>query len=142
MTRYLMIVGLLLVAACTGPRPMGGPVAPSAPGPVDLVRGLWGDYGGRCPSDYHYCKGDRDSVCCPMTSRCEDDADGAYCGAPRSATAGVGRRPREAREYACSSDQIACSFGGRTTCCQSDLHCCVSDGAPACCESPRPDEYR
>src|ERR1051326_8376313 len=130
--RARLLVVILLAAACAAPRSMGGPVKPAAPGPVDLLRGLWGDYGGRCPGDYQFCKGHGQPICCPITSRCEEDAGGSYC-ASRSATAGVGRRAFEARERGCSSEEIACSFRGQTTCCPNDTRCCVSDGLPSCC---------
>ena len=75
--RWLVV--LLLAAACDEPRSMGGPIEPPPPGPMDVVRGWWGDYGGRCPGDYRYCKGQGEAICCPPTSRCEEDAGGAYC---------------------------------------------------------------
>jgi len=111
---------------------MGGPVKPSTPGPLDLVRSVWGDYGGRCPGDYQYCKGQGNAVCCPITSRCEEDEGGSYC-ASRSATAGVGARDAEPRAPRCGPDEMVCSYRGQTTCCYSDQRCCTVDGAPSCC---------
>lgn len=129
--RWLGVLALL-AAACGGPRAMGGPVKPSTPGPLDLVRSVWGDYGGRCPGDYQYCKGQGNAVCCPITSRCEEDEGGSYC-ASRSATAGVGARDAEPRAPRCGPDEMVCSYRGQTTCCYSDQRCCTVDGAPSCC---------
>ncbi len=127
--RWLIVI--LLAAACASPRSAGGPVKPSSPGPLDLVRGLWGDYGGRCPGDYKYCKGSP-PVCCPIESRCEEDAGGPYCG-PRDTTAGVGASAAEPVAPRCRSDEITCSYRGETTCCPGDQRCCTIDGAPGCC---------
>jgi hypothetical protein len=76
-----LLVGsvLLLIAGCSaGPRP-GAPVQPAPPGPIDALRSVWGDYSGRCPNSYAYCEGDPQSICCPVTARCCEDANGAYC---------------------------------------------------------------
>ena len=128
-----LFVVVLLAAACAGPRATGGPIKPSAPGPVDLVRGLWGDYGGRCPGDYQYCTGHGQAVCCPITSRCEEDADGSsYCGS-RTATGGAGWTAA-APAPRCERDEIVCSYRGQTICCPSDQTCCTVEGAPNCCQ--------
>jgi len=121
------IVVVLLLASCAGVRSTGGPVKPADPGPLDLVRSLWGDYGGRCPDDYRYCKGGGQAVCCPITSRCEEDAGGAYC-----ASRG-GAYVTEEPALRCRRDEVACSYRGQTTCCASDQRCCTVDGAPSCC---------
>jgi len=127
--RWLVV--LLLAAACAGgPRSTGGPVKPSQPGPIDAFRGLWGDYSGRCPGDYQYCRGHSQAVCCPITSRCAEDENGnSYCGSPG---AGVGVSAAE-RAPGCAPDEIACSYRGQLTCCAGDQRCCAIDGAPACC---------
>lgn len=126
--RWLLV--LVLAAACGGPRYTGGPVKPAAPGPLDLVRSLWGDYGGRCPGDYQYCRGGAQAVCCPIASRCEEDAGGAYCAPRTAAVAGGATEPQVQR---CAPDEIACSYRGQTTCCPADNRCCTIDGAPGCC---------
>jgi hypothetical protein len=130
--RLLPVLFVFLAAACAGPRSTLGPVKPSAPGPIDAVRSLWGDYSGRCPGDYRYCKGSTQAICCPITSRCEEDAGGSYC-APRDATAGYGAHAAEVPARRCERDEIACSYRGQTTCCASDERCCTVDGAPSCC---------
>ena len=130
--RVCLIVVVLLAAACGSPRSMGGAVKPAPPGPLDLVRSVWGDYGGRCPGDYKYCKGHGQAVCCPLTSRCEEDSDGSYC-ASRTAGVGAGRAVAEPSGRGCGSDEIACSYRGQITCCASDQRCCTIDGAPSCC---------
>jgi hypothetical protein len=127
-----LCLAVLLVAAACGPRATGGPIKPSSPGPLDLVRSLWGDYGGRCPGDYQYCKGRAQAVCCPITSRCEEDAGGFYC-APRTAVIGPGASTVEAPARACRSDERACSYDGEIVCCAGDERCCTVDGAPSCC---------
>jgi hypothetical protein len=131
MTAYWLIM-LLFAAACGGPRFAGGPVKPSPPGPMDVIRGVWGDYGGRCPGDYRYCKGHGEAVCCPITSRCEEDAGGSYC-EPRTAMGGGRDTNSEPRATRCDPDEIACSYRGQTTCCASDERCCTIDGAASCC---------
>ncbi len=76
----LFVLAALLLAACqSGARPRG-PVNPEPPGPIDALRSVWGDYSGRCPDDYTYCKGDGGQpICCPLTARCCYDASGPYC---------------------------------------------------------------
>ena len=121
------LAALLIAAACGGPR-SAGPIRPSPPGPFDLVRGLWGDYSGRCPDDYQYCKGERHAVCCPLASRCMEDDSGAYCA--RRTAHGEGGDPVAA---ICRPNEIACSYRGQTTCCDEDQQCCTVGGAPSCC---------
>ena len=99
---------------------------------MDLIRGMWGDYGGRCPGDYRYCKGQGEAICCPLTSRCGEDADGAYC-EPRTGMTGDRDTIAEPRTTRCERDEIACSYRGRTTCCPSYERCCTIDGEASCC---------
>src|SRR5436190_21851194 len=104
-TRWVFLV--LLLAACGGIHSAGGPVKPAPPGPLDLVRSLWGDYGGRCPGDYQYCKGGGQAVCCPITSRCEADDGGAYCASRGGAYVTESPAPR------CGPDERTCAYRGQ-----------------------------
>jgi len=78
MPRFL-VVGLALVALAGCAPESRRAVRPSDPGPVDMLRGLFGDYRGRCPDDYTFCKSGRSSICCPYERGCCEDSQGAYC---------------------------------------------------------------
>lgn len=88
-----MLAALLLAACEPGPR-YRGPVNPAPPGPIDALRSVWGDYSGRCPDTYAYCKGDGGQpICCPLTARCCYDESGPYC------CSADGRRDRSLDPY-------------------------------------------
>jgi hypothetical protein len=143
-----------LDAAAAGPR--GAGVQPAPPGPVDLVRILFGDYSGLCPRNYEYCHGGRHSVCCPFSYGCCAAADGSptCCveapGAYRDDYAqGPGSYPPppppgyappppppgsdDGDDDSCPSTNLTCSQGGRQVCCSRDDGCCVDSHGPYCC---------
>lgn len=125
-----LFFALALAAWACGPSSYPTAVKPAPPGPVDLVRSMWGDYGGRCPDRYQYCGAATQAICCPIEERCAEDSGGAYC-TPRG-----GRHDAYAYERSgspCLAEELTCSYAGRTTCCASDQRCCAADGGPACC---------
>jgi hypothetical protein len=132
----LVLVALLAATACVAPEPRR-PVSPAPPGPVDALRSLWGDYSGRCPASYSFCKGDSgSSICCPSGARCCEDADGPYCCAASHADRSWDGRYGDSRQSggsSCHSSEITCSHGGRTICCPSTEGCCAGDSGPYCC---------
>lgn len=142
-----------LDAAAAGPR--GAGVQPAPPGPVDLVRILFGDYSGLCPRDYEYCHGGRHSLCCPFSYGCCAAADGSptccveapgayrddYAQGPGSYAPPPppGYAPPPPPGYddgdddSCPSTNLTCSQGGRRVCCSRDDGCCVDSHGPYCC---------
>ena len=156
MSRLLVCLMLLSVAACAAP-PRGGGVRPAPPGPLDAVRAAWGDYSGMCPKHYDFCQAQRHSLCCPSWRGCCEDASGPYCCAssqPPADDYGRSYGPREeyyggneergdydrgnydrGSEYACDARDMMCSQGGRTICCPRHSRCCADSDGPYCCES-------
>jgi hypothetical protein len=158
--RTLFLVIALVMGICAaGPRdataagPRGPAVQPAPPGPLDLVRILFGDYSGLCPRDYEYCRGGRHSVCCPFSYGCcaAPDGSAACCaegpGAYRDDYA-QGPGPyappppppgyddgddRDQGDDSCPSSNLTCSQGGRRVCCSRDDSCCVDSHGPYCC---------
>lgn len=128
--KRLLCVALTLCTWACGPSPYPGAVKPAPPGPVDVVRSMWGDYGGRCPDRYQYCATSGQAICCPIEARCAEDSGGAYC-APRGAARAYGD---ERYAEPCLPDELTCSYAGRTTCCPGDRRCCAANGGPACCD--------
>ncbi|MBY0275678.1 hypothetical protein K2Z84_10060 [Candidatus Binatia bacterium] len=125
-----LVVALALAAWACAPSSYPGAVKPAPPGPVDVVRSMWGDYGGRCPDRYRYCPASGQAICCPIEARCAEDSGGAYC----AARGGPQDRYGDERFAApCAPEDLTCSYAGRTTCCASDQRCCAADGGPACC---------
>lgn len=130
----LFLALALLVSACT-PTSYPGGVKPLPPGPVDAVRAMWGDYGGRCPESYQYCAASSQAICCPIGERCAEDSGGAYCEPRGTRQDGYGHdRPGSG----CLPEEIMCSYLGRTACCASYQQCCAANGGPACCDSGPP----
>jgi len=140
--RRLTPPGLVLALALLGlagcPQPPRRAVRPAPPGPVDVIKGLWGDYSGRCPSDFEFCRGSRTSICCPEERGCCEDERGAYC-CSRSERQNRGRYEdeRDWEGLSCRESDITCSFGGRTICCSGSggESCCTRNGQPYCCEA-------
>ena len=129
------IVSLILVVGSCAPQSRRGGVRPDPPGPFDLVRSLWGDYSSLCPKQYDYCSARGRAICCPFDYGCCEDAGGAYCCSSRdrdwSERDDYDGRGRSSQS--CSSDEITCSQGGRTTCCSSNHGCCAGADGPYCC---------
>lgn len=134
--RRLVVVVLAVVAWGCMPPPYPGAVKPAPPGPVDLVRSMWGDYGGRCPDGYQYCATSSQPICCPFEAACAEDSGGAYC-APRGQRSSAGDYGAEPGP-SCPPNDITCSYRGATTCCASYQRCCAVNGGPACCEDAPP----
>ena len=151
--RSVLLIATLLMGSCAaGPR--GAAVRPAPPGPLDLVRIIFGDYSTLCPGDYEYCRGGRhsSSICCPFALGCCEDASGApgCCLEPPGAfrgdyTQGPGEAPdgEEVYEQApppesmCPASYLTCSQGGRRVCCPQPNGCCVDDHGPYCCRGSR-----
>jgi hypothetical protein len=161
--RTLVLIVALAMASCVaGPRgaaaagPRGAAVQPAPPGPIDLVRILFGDYSGLCPRDYEYCHGGRHSLCCPFAHGCCAAADGSptcCVAAPGAYDYGAGGYvppppagapppppPADDDGYAdqptddsCPSSDLTCTQGGRRVCCSRDDGCCVDAHGPYCC---------
>src|SRR5882757_6962892 len=96
MSKCLIALSLFVAFGCQST--YGGPVTAAPPGPVDMVRSIWGDYSGRCPNTYAYCSAGGQAICCPTGARCEQDSGGAYCvpraGQPAVAVySGTGQSP-------------------------------------------------
>ncbi len=145
----LLIVTLLAGSCAAGPR--GAAVQPAPPGPVDLVRILFGDYSGLCPRDYEYCRGGRHSICCPFARGCCAAADGspACCveapgpypdeyvqrpGGPADDASGYGEdSDQPPPDASCPESELTCSQGGRRVCCSPRDGCCVDEHGPYCC---------
>jgi len=138
-TRLFGSLLLLLFCACD---PVShGPVRPEPPGPLDMVRSLWGDYSGRCRSDYSYCQAEGQAICCPGGNVCCSDAQGPYCCSGRADASGgryagqpppYGGEPRPI-EPTCSAREIQCSHDGQTVCCAGSERCCADSRGPYCC---------
>jgi hypothetical protein len=132
---FALLLATLLIAGCS-PEPRRA-VRPAPPGPLDLIRGLWGDNSGRCPRDYAFCKSRGRSICCPDERGCCEDAGGAYCCSSRADRDGWDRNggddDRRQPRYTCALSEITCSHEGRTICCSSGDHCCAGEGGPYCC---------
>jgi hypothetical protein len=139
MNRVLVTIALALLAWACQPAPLSsGGVNPAPPGPVDMVRSMWGDYSGRCPGGYQYCNGASHSICCPVGDRCEEDSGGSYCvrrTGEREAPA-YGEAAADHLPPACQPEEITCSYAGRTACCPSNQRCCALSDGPACCDAP------
>jgi hypothetical protein len=135
----LLTAAFVLAVGCTADA--RGPVRPAPPGPIDLIRGAFGDYSSRCPAQYSYCRGTEGAVCCPFESGCCEDAGGAYCcGARASAGSDPYDGDRRAsgawnRDGGCASAELTCSHEGRTVCCSSSDQCCAGSDGPYCCQS-------
>jgi len=153
MSRLLVCLMLLSVAACAAP-PRGGGVRPAPPGPFDAVRAVWGDYSGMCPRNYDFCQAQRRSLCCPSWRGCCEDASGPYCcSAPPPPGDYYGqRREYEHEQYerddggrsqdaACDARDMMCSQGGRTICCPQRSRCCADADGPYCCGSDDRGRY-
>ncbi len=138
MTLRLLAITMAALAAVSCQGPTRGGVRPAPPGPIDLVRGVFGDFSGLCPKHYDFCQGGRASICCPEGGCCADE-NGPYCcssaqyGGPGYAY----QREEDIREHtSCRSRDITCSQGGRTICCSSGDSCCADSTGPYCC-APR-----
>jgi hypothetical protein len=150
----VMIAALLMGSCAAGPR--GAAVQPAPPGPLDLVRIMFGNLSTLCPRDYEYCRGGRhfSSICCPFALGCCEGADGApaCCGGPPAMFHGgyvppPGSAPEdggpseEVYEEApppdslCPSSDLNCSQGGRRVCCATRDGCCVDQHGPYCCRA-------
>ena len=161
--RSLVLIVAFVFACClAGPRsasagPRDGAVQPAPPGPIDLVRILFGDFSGLCPRDYEYCHGGRHSVCCPFSRGCCAAADGSpmccvaapgeyrddYAQGPGGYVPppppGAPPPPPPGDDYdqpaddSCPSTDLSCTQGGRRVCCSRDDGCCVDSHGPYCC---------
>ncbi len=135
--RYVVpLLAFVLIGSCAAePRHA---VRPDPPGPLDLIRSIWGDYSSRCPQDYDYCAARRHAVCCPVEDGCCEDADGPYCCSRRRRA----EPPDEDRRVyaACNESEITCSHAGRTVCCASSDGCCAGPDGPYCCALGAPEE--
>src|SRR3954468_11569785 len=96
------------------------PVRPDLPGPIDLLRGVFGDNSSRCPHHYEYCSS---QICCPLEQGCCRDAHGSYCCTSRGGAYDEGDRYYYHREEhtqtrhheeQCDSDEVQCVQGGRS----------------------------
>ena len=72
---FVLVLALVALAGCVQPSRQA--VRPAPPGPIDVIKGLWGNYSGRCPDDYEFCRGSRTSICCPAERGCCEDERGA-----------------------------------------------------------------
>ena len=154
--RSVLLIAALLMGSCAaGPAgPRGAALQPAPPGPIDLIRIIFGNYSTLCPRDYEYCRGGQhsSSICCPFVLGCCGDANGApiCCAEPQGASRDdYVQRPGEASggggsyeevyeqappsESSCPSSDLTCSQGGRRVCCPQPNGCCVDDHGPYCC---------
>ena len=149
----LLIITLLMGSCAAGPR--GAAVRPAPPGPLDLIRIMFGNFSALCPRDYEYCRGGRhsSSICCPFALGCCADVNGVAtcCAEPPGAYRDDYAQPPpwEAREGGevyeqapppepppesmCPSSDLTCSQGGRQVCCPRPNGCCVDKHGPYCC---------
>lgn len=139
----VLLLAILLIGSCAaGPR---GAVRPAPPGPVDLIRGIFGDFSRLCPDNYEYCRGGRRSICCPESRGCCEDASGPICCAnvyrdrDEEWSRDERRPPAEEQRsttrytYECASSDLTCSNEGRTICCSRHDGCCADENGPYCC---------
>jgi hypothetical protein len=139
MTRFILVLSLMLLAGSCAPQPHGGAVRPAPPGPLDIIRGgVWGDYSGLCPKQYEFCHAGRRSVCCPASRGCCEDSSGPYCceSAPHPDYRDhewEDDDDRGASGYGCDTSDLTCSQRGQTICCSRHAGCCADDDGPYCC---------
>lgn len=153
--RSIVMIAAVLISSCAA-GPHHGAVQPAPPGPLDLVRIMFGNFSTLCPADYEYCRAGShfSSICCPFALGCCERANGApaccveapvmprggYVPPPRSAP-DHGAPSEEAYEEApppdslCPSSELNCSQGGRRVCCSTRDGCCVDQHGPYCCRS-------
>jgi hypothetical protein len=134
---FVLALALLGLAGC--PQQPRHPVRAAPPGPVDVIKSLWGDYSGRCHDGYEFCRGSRTSICCPGERGCCEGAQGAYC-CSRSEQRDRGRYQdyedeRDWEGSSCRASEITCSYAGRTICCSGGESCCTRSGQPYCCDA-------
>jgi hypothetical protein len=145
----LLLAALALIAACAPPDRRGA-IQPAPPGPIDLVRSIWGDNSGRCPREYQYCGEFADGVCCPFERGCCEDARGTYCCSRGDRDVYGDRYERTDDAYAagggagvgCPNTDITCSHEGRTICCDASDSCCAGTDGPYCCAVESRDRGR
>lgn len=146
--RSVLLIATLLLGSCAaGPR--GAAVQPAPPGPLDVIRIMFGNFSTLCPRDYEYCRAGRNasSICCPFALGCCADANGVpvCCAEPPGAFRGGYPPPpppdaddevyeqAPPPESSCPARDLTCAQGGRRVCCPQPNGCCVDDHGPYCC---------
>jgi len=109
--RSVLLIATLLMGSCAaGPAgPRGAALQPAPPGPIDLIRIIFGNYSTLCPRDYEYCRGGRHSICCPFARGCCEDANGERicCVEPPGASRDdYVQRPEDASEDGRRYDEV------------------------------------
>jgi hypothetical protein len=152
--RSTVVIAALLISSCAA-APHHGAVQPAPPGPLDLVRMMFGNFSTLCPGDYEYCRAGShfSSICCPFARGCCQRPNGApACCVEAPATYGRGYVPPPGSDPGyppsegvqeevlppdslCPSSELNCSQGGRRVCCSTRDACCVDQHGPYCCRS-------